>query len=250
MPPSPLLDVVIIGAGAAGLQCARALLNSAPSTTWVILEAADKVGGRVGQYDIPLPASYASSSLARHVTVCTGAEFVHGSTTTLNALIARGSFPTTDCFTASQGDGGPSTSPTSTGDHGVYWLGAEGKLLRYDATSDRDFTALNDALWSMTEMDIETVGIDDSVGDYLVSKGVPARMLGMAVAGYANTVGCVRMGDISLRRTIQYESYWEENDGLGKFLRGSPSHSLFFSLTVSLSRTALMIARNLIICKP
>ncbi len=40
-------DVIIIGAGAAGLSAARALLDRDPLSTIAILEATDRIGGRV-----------------------------------------------------------------------------------------------------------------------------------------------------------------------------------------------------------
>jgi len=59
-------DVIIIGAGAAGLSAARALSNSGLSV--IILEARDRIGGRIFTRHIPsFPAP-----------IELGAEFIHG----------------------------------------------------------------------------------------------------------------------------------------------------------------------------
>jgi hypothetical protein len=54
-----------------------------------------------------------------------------------------------------------------------------------------------------------------SIGEYLMThKNIKKRVMGMASAGYANTVGASNLNDISLKRTTQYEKWWDENDGL------------------------------------
>ena len=117
-------------------------------------------------------------------------------------------------FTAAQGDGGPDDAPTRSGLYGVYYIGKESKLLKFDDRSDSDFNYLNEALWSMMEIDEEKVTPSTSISDFLsTNKKVPPRMMGMAISGYANTVGCCRLSDISLKRTIAYERHWDENDG-------------------------------------
>ncbi|HEY9760282.1 MAG TPA: NAD(P)/FAD-dependent oxidoreductase [Oculatellaceae cyanobacterium] len=68
-------DVIVIGAGAAGLTAARALSNAQLHT--VILEARDRIGGRIFSLerpDCPVPIEL-------------GAEFVHGSPPQLCAVI-------------------------------------------------------------------------------------------------------------------------------------------------------------------
>ncbi len=59
-------DVLVIGAGAAGIACARALLDAGARVR--VLEARDRVGGRV--LSVPLAGSEAHAELS--------AEFVHG----------------------------------------------------------------------------------------------------------------------------------------------------------------------------
>ena len=105
-------DVVIIGAGASGLACASHLLSSKSPPSILVLEALSYVGGRV-----------CTVTLAHTgVRVDAGAEFIHGSTTLLNALVTQYSLPTCPIFTAAQGDGGPDDDPTPAGHYGVYYL--------------------------------------------------------------------------------------------------------------------------------
>jgi monoamine oxidase len=68
-------DVVVIGAGAAGLQAARAL--AARSLRVIVLEARDRVGGRV----------YSVSTNRRVVAAELGAEFIHGAAPETAALL-------------------------------------------------------------------------------------------------------------------------------------------------------------------
>jgi monoamine oxidase len=68
-------DVIVIGAGAAGLQAARSL--AARSLRTVLLEARDRIGGRV--YSVPSNRAIVAAEL--------GAEFIHGSAAETNALL-------------------------------------------------------------------------------------------------------------------------------------------------------------------
>ena len=115
----PVYDVLIIGAGAAGLSCASQLLRcdgtSAFPPSIVIVESLDYVGGRVR-----------TSTLSRSgVAVDLGAEFIHGSTTVLNELVKEKGFETFEIFTSAQGDGGPDDEPTPSGHYGVYYVADE-----------------------------------------------------------------------------------------------------------------------------
>jgi monoamine oxidase len=68
-------DVIVIGAGAAGLQAARSL--AARSLRTVLLEARDRIGGRV--YSVPSNRAIVAAEL--------GAEFIHGPALETNALL-------------------------------------------------------------------------------------------------------------------------------------------------------------------
>ena len=212
---SPVVyDVLIIGAGAAGLSCASHILsfstdtdNTADSSakeeapSILVLESLDYVGGRVRT----------STLQSSGVKVDAGAEFIHGSTTLLNALVKENNFETTDVFTAAQGDGGPDDEPTPSGHYGVYYLAdsAEKLLLRYDST-DPDFTSLNSSFHSLSSLSLTAVPLHLSVADHCT---VPPRLASLADAGYANTCCCSSISDISLRRTVEYEKHWELKDG-------------------------------------
>jgi monoamine oxidase len=70
------VDVVIIGAGASGLQCASTLLQSARKPSFVILEARDRIGGRIHT----ITESVREVSSNTHVTFPRdlGAAWLHG----------------------------------------------------------------------------------------------------------------------------------------------------------------------------
>ncbi|HET9191897.1 MAG TPA: FAD-dependent oxidoreductase, partial [Vicinamibacterales bacterium] len=73
--PRLMSDVVVIGAGAAGVAAARALHEAGVSV--IVLEARERIGGRVFTHrdrETPVPIEL-------------GAEFVHGRAEELNALL-------------------------------------------------------------------------------------------------------------------------------------------------------------------
>ena len=83
--PHPLsYDVVIIGAGAAGLAAAAELARSGRSA--LVLEARERIGGRVWSLDVPgLP-----------VPVELGAEFIHGRPQATLSLLQEAGIPAVD----------------------------------------------------------------------------------------------------------------------------------------------------------
>ena len=127
--------VIVIGAGAAGLQCARCLVtdHGLDADSVLVLEARPQIGGRIQQ----------SHDFAPGHKVELGAEFVHGETTRLNAFAERFGWELQPLFTWAQGDGGPSSEPAPDGGHALYYLGNEKQLLRWDS-DDPDFNALNE----------------------------------------------------------------------------------------------------------
>jgi monoamine oxidase len=68
-------DVIIVGAGAAGLAAARELLNKGRKI--ILLEASDRIGGRINTLQIP--------GFSRSIEA--GAEFVHGDLPVTKALL-------------------------------------------------------------------------------------------------------------------------------------------------------------------
>ena len=145
-----------------------------------------------------------------------GAEFVHGSTTRINALAEEFGWELQEVFTWAQGDGGPSEQPAEGGGWGAYWLGRDKKLLAYDA-KDNDFNHLNEVLWEIANIPASESERDTrSIKTYLEDAGVSPRMLALADAGYANTCGGP-MHDISLRFQCANERVWESDDGDGDY---------------------------------
>ena len=192
--------VVIIGAGAAGLQAARTLLSSPSPPTVVLLESLSRPFGRV--YSRPLQG-----------TLCPidwGAEYIHGTTTMVNELADRSpSLPTKPVFTAAQADGGPDEAPTDEGRYGVYWF--DGELHRFDSTA-ADFVLLNAAcqdIENRQEKEFETI----SGYIHSAAPGLLERASGLFEAGYGNTVGCADGERIGFERIVQCERSWAEKDG-------------------------------------
>ena len=102
--PPPPFRVAIVGAGAAGLACARSLMDDFgfERDSVVLLEARSEPGGRISH----------STTFAPGHAVDLGAEFIHGTTTTLNKLGKRYGLPLHPVFRHAQGDGGPDERPT------------------------------------------------------------------------------------------------------------------------------------------
>ncbi len=196
----PLFPVCIIGGGAAGLSCSRSLLDSGVDA--IILEASDRIGGRLRSGELTL-----SDRPDSKVAFDEGAEFIHGTTTALNRLLEDA--PTYAVFTVAQGDGGPDDHPTPEGKRGIYYLGKENRILRHD-DEDPDFTAMNEQFWALSERDPVQIPPHLSIAD---SISIPSRMKGLADAGYANTSAADTLSQLSLRRTVEYEKYWEAHDG-------------------------------------
>jgi len=239
--PLAPLDVVIIGAGAAGLSAARALLVSDPDhktiQTITIVEATSYVGGRVSSDDDFVPGN----------RIDLGAEFIHGWGTMLTDVVEankerweeeqlNGQELLEEIFIASHADGGPGEHPTKDGKYGVYYLSKEDKILRYD-TDDEDFCRMSEALSSLVHMEIDgpeaTVCIGEascdasdptssaidksmSLADYLdETSAISPRMTGLLDAGYGNTAACTDLGQISLQAHVEFEKYWDANEEEG-----------------------------------
>ena len=75
MPDSPVLDCVVVGAGAAGLSAARTLDQR--GAAFVVFEARDRIGGRMWTMRPPTLT----------VPIELGAEFLHGETPEIDAIV-------------------------------------------------------------------------------------------------------------------------------------------------------------------
>ena len=220
-------DVIIVGAGVSGLACAHALHTSGLR---VVLEASDHIGGRcrtvkeqelkdlptshnrwlrVHRPSAPHAAALGSGTFGFEV----GAEFVHGISTPLGAALRSHKAPLSELFTWAHGDGGPSDKASSDGGIGMYYLGKEKRLMRFDEL-DEDFKKMHDVLWSLMAR-VEPNGERDisdtrSLGELLTAEGVSHRVMGMADAGYANTVGGT-LARISAGGMSRCEKNWEHD---------------------------------------
>lgn len=85
-------DVVIIGAGVAGLRCAQQLLHEKGVTDVLVVEAQDRIGGRIRPDTEFVPG----------MTVEIGAELLHGANTTLTRMAEEQKWALREIFTWAQ----------------------------------------------------------------------------------------------------------------------------------------------------
>jgi monoamine oxidase len=114
MPSPPTFDVIVIGAGAAGLMAAAELIHAGRSV--LLLEARDRIGGRIwtrAESGVPVPLEL-------------GAEFVHGIAAITRGLLAEAGMSVVD----------------SSGSH---WSVREGALKPSDAWFEHVVHALSGA---------------------------------------------------------------------------------------------------------
>lgn len=164
-----MFDVVVVGAGLAGLSCARELTKN--SLRVLVLEARNVIGGRV----------YTNNTFSEQ-PIELGAELIHG-TSILHQYLSEINSTVQPVYTWAQGDGGPHPEEKVNGGCGYYYIGAESLLLSYDSV-DPDFIHLNRVLQEM-KPDISS---NESVYEYLLNNHVSERMIPLANAGYANTL--------------------------------------------------------------
>lgn len=88
---SEVWNVIVIGAGAAGLQCAQTLSKYNMDKVLVV-EAMDYVGGRIKQASNIIPGK----------TIELGAEFIHGDQTSLMEMAKENHWPLQEVFTWAQ----------------------------------------------------------------------------------------------------------------------------------------------------
>lgn len=235
------LKVVIVGAGIAGLTCARELLASQDSLDVQILEASDTIGGRMQRV---------SSPLHNGVYLDAGAEFVHGRGHVLWETILdyqrRGLLPKMvdrnqrsdegisdrnkldeeatpfefqdlePYFILSHADGGPEEEPTPQGKFGMYFV--DNELLMHN---DPKVQPLAEALETiMSPEKAIDYTCNTSIADALAAKDVPIldeSLMQLCVAGYGNTAGCSDLSQLSVQQLLAFEHYWEENEIEGDY---------------------------------
>nr|CCA16126.1 unnamed protein product [Albugo laibachii Nc14] len=198
-------NVIIIGAGIAGLRCAHTLRHVYDIQDVIVVEASDRIGGRILQNDTLVPG----------MKIDLGAEFVHGDNTSLTNLARQEGWNMYEIFTWAQGDGGPAQA-THVNGAGYYFLGDQKRMLRFD-DSDPEFCTFNNAVLGLSASEnISEISRDRSMMDYFKTFQLSESILKLANAGYGNTAG-VRLDDISLRVTCEYEKQWQEVEEDGDF---------------------------------
>mmetsp|Transcript_70931 Transcript_70931/g.117855 ORF Transcript_70931/g.117855 Transcript_70931/m.117855 type:complete len:464 (+) Transcript_70931:55-1446(+) len=201
--------VVIIGGGLAGLAAADALTRMGVSIA--IVEASNVVGGRVLQGRSPLDGE----------DIELGAEFLHGGDAAARTAALAFNLPHERIFTGAHGDGGPDEEPAPDGGVALYYMGNERLVLHHDS-ADPGFISLGKALSKLSTL---AVAENDcrTLTDYLHDEGVPSRMLGLARASYANTLGVgAALEQLPLAQVASLEAQWLA-DGEGDFRLSSGS---------------------------
>lgn len=85
-------DVIVIGAGIAGLRCAHDLVHTKGATDVLVVDAMDRVGGRI----------LADRAFIPGMAVEVGAEFMHGANTSLTRLAEQQHWAVREIFTWAQ----------------------------------------------------------------------------------------------------------------------------------------------------
>ena len=207
-PPPPPPHVVIVGGGLAGLMAARQLLRDDDTVRVTLVEAQDRLGGRL----------QADTSLVPGYPLDMGAEFIHCVDTTLTRVISEYKLaPQVDWeayFVTAHADGGPDDEPTRDGKYGMYYC--DGQLLMYDHASLHPLSeALEDLI--VRGADETVVDLNASIADAMQQYDLPPSLRRLAVAGYGNTAGSTDMHKLSWRVLTRFERYWEEHETDGDF---------------------------------
>mmetsp|Transcript_17436 Transcript_17436/g.15719 ORF Transcript_17436/g.15719 Transcript_17436/m.15719 type:complete len:582 (-) Transcript_17436:129-1874(-) len=235
-------DCIIIGSGISGLSCARKLVDeyAINPTNILVVEANSYVGGRILQ----------DESFVQGVKLELGAEILHGSDTNLTKFAKEQNEPIQEIFCWAHGDGGPAKNPVNKG-YGLYYISATksssqtdkpSRLLRFDDSSDPDFTRTNDIIWNISEND-EVVGkrfrsnsmssngdlVSDNISilDFLIAKGVTNEdMLAMVDAGFSNTL-CTSNMNLSYKQCKKWFKTWDSESPEAEDYKFTNSYSVF-----------------------
>ncbi|KAJ1619998.1 hypothetical protein T492DRAFT_1081337 [Pavlovales sp. CCMP2436] len=179
-------DVVIIGAGAAGLAAARELARAGVARV-LVLEATDRVGGRVRSARI----EHGEWSLGVEL----GPEFVHGASNNLLLETLR--------------EMGVATQTLEWPNY--YYLGKEGRLLEGAVAEELpEMAAMHAAFDALGELDAARTR-EHSLLQYFVAKGLPSRVLDMADAIYGNDYGA-ELSAVGVRETILEQQAWTHGE--------------------------------------
>jgi hypothetical protein len=255
--------IVIVGAGIAGLICAKELLKLNPSVRVTIVEATDHPGGRI-------------RGVRYHgIEIDVGAEFVHGPGTVLTDLVEElygeadkaQSTPTNKktqlssalyepIFVVSHADGGPDADLTIDGKYGMYYM--DGMLRPYDDPSAIELRQTLDHLFYPEESNSnndESSNIGDipipaqdemiSIGEALDRSELSAKAQELAVPSYGNTAGCTDLHQLSLPIMKQFENYWFKFTTSGDFRFSSKSNITMTSVLDRLVQQLLKEERRL-----
>jgi len=213
-----MYDVVIIGAGLSGVACAKTLIELHPDLRIVIVEANDRIGGRVNSID----------------GIEYGAELIHGNQTILTEWLAEYKCATLPVYTWAMGDGGPHPDVPVRGGVGYYYTGNQ---LLCSTSTDPEFIHLNQVLRSISENvsdsgnesvsvsgnvsenESESKSGNESVYDYLISHNVSERMISLAEAGFANTL-CSRLVELPVRQTARLMTSFDDDGDTEQVCQG------------------------------
>lgn len=180
------VDVVVIGAGAAGLTAARELTAKGQSV--LVLEAAGKVGGRV----------LSDTSLAGwHLEL--GPEFLHGEKNNLLLDLVKKGIKNK-----------PDASLVELEWPNYYWFNKEGTLVPAEQADEMEDVALmHESFEKLGEMEPEEAGLppDQSLLQYFASCGLSSRVLDLADAIFANDYAA-DMSDVGLREVMHEQRHW------------------------------------------
>ncbi|RLN02222.1 hypothetical protein BBJ28_00000247 [Nothophytophthora sp. Chile5] len=203
-------DVVVIGAGVAGLRCASQLVHVKGVKDVLVVDAMDRIGGRVLN----------DTSFIPGMSIEVGAEFLHGANTTLTRLAEEQQISLREIFTWAQ-----VRRASPDGGIGYYYLGDQKRMLAYD-DDDEEFLKFNLAVADLSDVaHADEIPLERSMQDYFTECKLSASMMKLADSGYANTAGGP-MTDISMRVTCRYEKQWIELEDEGDF-RVVPSFMRF-----------------------
>jgi len=263
--PSPLVRVIVVGAGLAGLFAGYRLLRSSTYFEVLVLEASSHPGGRCKSIsssksfssshpDFLFTKSSSSSKLREEedgFVIDLGPEFIHGNSTLLYSFAAASSSSSSlpeEVFTWAQGDGGPSERPCSRdGGAGYYYF--DKKLTRFDSLPP-DILYLHEVLSSMSSLHSSTLPQQDSSVDMRTVLtevySVSDRALSLAEAGYGNTVGD-DLCNLSWKLNCEAEVNFLR-DGNGDFRIGNKKRG-FANYYIDLFSKDLKILYNQIVYK-